>query len=407
MTDSLSRNPKRIIIPILIISIPLFLFVAINVVSKVDYRNSDFFSFWLAGRMTWLHQNPYSVEQWVNAHHQFGATWISDPFFLYPLPLAIIFAPLGLLSLDSAYIVWIFVSQLFILFSIFSLVLSQKVRKWEHLIIPVIVGTFLFRPTLVTLRNGQLGAFLLLILSLTIVLWDHHKWWQGCIVLSLASLKPTIGLPILGFIGFWLLTQRKFGAILSIILTEFAIYAIGRLLNPQWLYKYVSIGNQKLLSTFGYSPTVWGLGGLVCNHVRLCTLGIGIIVSLLLTIGVFWFLLKNKNSCTPAMIFSLIIPLVVSITPYIWAYDQLILIVPISAISIAMLRQNYPYVLAAVTPILVTFLSLVLLYLATILRHDIWGIFVPILSLSLVFLLYSKRLNPRNSVAGGKSAQGA
>ncbi|MGA7607447.1 MAG: hypothetical protein WCA79_16135, partial [Anaerolineales bacterium] len=64
-----------------------------------DYTNANFFFFWLAGRMMWTGQNPYNATQWLAGHDAYGATWKPNQIFPYPLPLAFLMAPLGLISL--------------------------------------------------------------------------------------------------------------------------------------------------------------------------------------------------------------------------------------------------------------------------------------------------------------------
>jgi hypothetical protein len=132
---SLSRN----LILVLIFGGFSFL-VAEKIVRWVDYLNSDFFSFWLSGRMMWTGQSPYFEYDWVQGHIIYGATWISDTSFLYPLPLALFYTPLGLLSLYNAYIIWIISLEVLIVSSVFALFFQLTKSERIKYIIPFLVG---------------------------------------------------------------------------------------------------------------------------------------------------------------------------------------------------------------------------------------------------------------------------
>ncbi len=92
-----------IIIPFIAIT---FFIIARTIVNSVDYHNSDFFTFWLSGRLASQGLNPYDRQFWIAGHHQYGATWMPNETFIYPLQVSLLFIPLGLLDLFQAYILW-------------------------------------------------------------------------------------------------------------------------------------------------------------------------------------------------------------------------------------------------------------------------------------------------------------
>ena len=103
-----------LLIPVLVV---VFVFFVILVINQVDYPNSDFFTFWLSGRLFSLGENPYDRQVWIGGHHQFGATWIPNATFIYPMPITLLFAPLGLLPLPQAFIIWVILSLCMIFFA--------------------------------------------------------------------------------------------------------------------------------------------------------------------------------------------------------------------------------------------------------------------------------------------------
>ena len=149
----------------------IFLCISIWVVYPQDYADTDFFSFWLAGYSLLAGKDPYSADWWTLGHHKYGAEWISDATFLYPLPLAIFLIPLGLLSLEQAFVLWVFLSQWLILLAAVLLLRRANWQVHKKYVLPILVGIYLFRPVILTLLHGQLGALFLLILVLMMMLW--------------------------------------------------------------------------------------------------------------------------------------------------------------------------------------------------------------------------------------------
>ena len=54
-------SPQFLALLFLLALSPLFVLFAIKLVNSLEYQNSDFFTFWLAGWMRWVGQDPYST----------------------------------------------------------------------------------------------------------------------------------------------------------------------------------------------------------------------------------------------------------------------------------------------------------------------------------------------------------
>ena len=181
-------------------------------------------------------------------------------------------------------------------------------------LLPLLAGAFLFRATVVTLRNGQLGAALLLVLSLVILSWERHKWFIGGLLIAFLALKPTLGLPLLGLIGLWLLRQRKFTALAGILVTSIILFLARFLHDPGWVAKFLSFGAYKLSSNFGISPTLWGISNMVCNHNPGCGLWLGAGLIVVLLAGLIYWLLQRRSPTSPALVIILVIPVIIMVT---------------------------------------------------------------------------------------------
>jgi hypothetical protein len=361
-----------------------FLIISVWIVSTQDYADTDFFSFWLAGYSIRVGEDPYDAEWWTLAHDMFGAEWISDATFLYPLPLAIFFIPLGFFSLKQAFVLWIFLSQWMILLASVLLLRRENWSMNKKYFLPILVGIFLFRPVILTMFHGQLGAFFLLILVIMLILWANHKWLLGGLLLPLLALKPSFGLLIGAMLGIWLIAQKKWTALAGVLVACFGLCLLGWLYNPTWISEFLAIGSGKLGQTFGYSPTVWGVSGQLCSQSRICTVIFGGLFGGLLLIAYFYMLLKSADNLSSTMGMSLIIPIALLVTPYGWAYDQILLIIPILIVIMAMTSRGFPYIVPAALFLLISLLALVFVLLAMEIEYDMWSAGITLVCLSLV-----------------------
>ncbi len=391
---------KRLyIIIIILVVLTTFTGIAIEIVDSIEYRNTDFFSYWLAGRMIIHGQDPYDSSAWIAGHQLFGATWISDPEFLYPLPLAFIFAPLGLLTLYSAYVVWVVVLEVTISISVWLLLKNTGKLKIQN-ILPVIAGVVLFRPTIITLYGGQLSGFLLLVLASVVYLWRREKWWQGCILMAFLILKPNLGFPIIGLLSLWLVLEKRARLLFWVAGSVLGLAATGLLYNSHWCTDYLAIGNSKLSLTFGYSPTIWGMLSYLSGSKMVPTIIIGGILALAIIGGYFFFLLRNPSKSTPAEVISMVTTITLLVTPYTWPYDQLLLVVPVLFLVNMMIEMKFPYLISATFWIIIDILTLGLLAISGIIKMEIFNGLIPLLIFGIsLFILNQKWRVPLKSPA--------
>jgi hypothetical protein len=337
---------------------------------------TDFFTFWLAGRMTIQGQDVYSETLWTAGHHYYGSTWMPNPIFPYPIPLSVMLVPLGLLSLKSAYTLWVFITQGVLAFSVFLLTESWEGEEREALRYILIVSMFLFRPVLITLITAQLVGLFLFVSSLAVYFWKKEKWFLGGLVISLLNLKPSYGALLLALLGIWLLSQKQGRAILAIILGNLALGIIGFIQNPQWIQLFIETGRRKASQTFGLNPTIWGVANVICNGNSSCVAALSG-MTLLFLMGLYIHLVySNRNSrLDPLGVLALAIPIALLTTPYNWAYDQILLIVTI-VFCVQEMARGHKY-LPRIFPFLLDLICLLLLVWAYFYGMDVWSLLVP------------------------------
>jgi len=107
------------------------------------------------------------------------------------------------------------------------------------------------------------------------------------------------------------------------------------------------LGSNKLAETFGGSPTVWGLGALISHNHITATLIIGGLPGLAILFMFFRAILHAHATLRPLSVLALAVSVTLLITPYTWTYDQLLLVLPLSAVILAMDRRGAPFPLTA------------------------------------------------------------
>ncbi len=367
-------------LPIIIVLASL---LAIRIVNSIDYRNNDFFTFWLAGHLVIKGGNPYDSTQWLAGHHEFGVTWIPNQAYVYPLPLSLLSAPLGLLPLKTAYMVWVALSELMILGSLALLVFSRADQSLRKFLFPVLMGLILFRPAVLTLINGQISAWLLLILAAVVYLWEHGYWEWGSLLLPLLMLKPNLGVPILALVGLWLLVKKQYRSIGLITLGLVALLLIGFLQNPHWVSDYWSIGNVKVSQNIWGGPTLWGLGFLVCAHNASHTLIFGGFTSLLLISAYVWFIVLRWKDISAFTLMSLTVVVTLLVTPYMWTYEQLLLLLPVLDLIWMLSKKGSRFLVSSILFLEVDLLMVILLVFNTLLKIESFNAIVPLFLLGL------------------------
>lgn len=365
-------------LPILIL---LAAWLAMRIVNSIDFRNNDFFTFWLAGRLAAQGGDPYSPAQWLAGHHEFGVTWIPNQAYVYPLPLSLLYLPLGLLDLKTAYIVWVALSILMMLAALVLLVRSRSSGRFSRYFVPLLVGLIFFRPAVLTLTNGQMSAFLVLLLAVVIYLWDQGKWEAGAAILPLLMLKPNLGAPLVVLLGLWLLVHKRWRSLAVMAGGLLALLLIGILQNPHWVIDYWSIGNLKVSQNLWGVPTLWGLGSLLCGRTSGCTLAFGGVTSALLVAAFIWLVIGRWKDISPFTLTALASAVTLLVTPYIWTYDQLLLLLPVVDLTARLDRSSSRIPLALALFLGVDVLIIVLLVFDTLLDVEIFNALIPLLIL--------------------------
>ena len=374
--QKLKRYWLLIIFPI-VVAVCFIIAIRMDKSMQAARNDRDFLPFWLAGRMIVNGENPYDAGQWSAGYSQYENSLLVNPAFLYPLPLAQAFAPLGLLPMRNAYIVWVTISELMILASLSSLLLMDKSEHAKLIFVPILAGLALFRPTILTLTQGQVSVLFLFGLTGIALSWQRQRWFLGGLLLGLLALKPNLGAPLIALLAAWLLLNQHWRALLGTLVSGIVLLIAGLIYDPAWVAQYWHVGGNKLAGTFGGSPTVWGLGALISHNNLTTTLLIGGFGALIILIGFFRVILLPHTTMSPLSILSLAVCVTLLVTPYTWTYDQLLLLLPVVAVTLGLDRMGVRFPLTvAILPGL-DILVIILLVFDAILQVEILNVIIP------------------------------
>jgi len=389
-----------ITIAVILIGGMIFLRARISATS-FDFQSSNFTFFWLAGRMVLEGENPYDESQYLAGHETYGIKWQPNKIFPYPLPLAIFCIPLGILSLPAAYITWQVISLVIVAITIFALLNHWQESAQRRLLVPIFAALFFFGPLYLTLHTGSIGAFALLSVLGAILLLEKGKSLPAGIVLSLTILKPPQGLTILLLAGIWFLARRDWNAIYGVAIGGISLLVIGMIQDPLWLIKFRGASEAVMDRTLGVHSNVWAFAYLACAGKSPCSTLLGGTMGLiLLGLGGF-FLWKNQpKGAAPAKVtaweaFNVILPIAFASTVYLWAYDQLLYIIPIVWIIGTLVQRTKSYIHALLFLVVVDAFSFYALVQQALTHKDLWSLATTVIVLGTTLgLMYLNAKKP-------------
>lgn len=154
--------------------------------------------------------------------------------------------------------------------------------------------------------------------------------------------KASIGGILVLLAGWYFLRHKKYSALAGIGACGITLFLFGFAINPNWVLEFFSILLTKYNQTFGYNPTIWGLTFYITGFRFTSAMAIGATVTISLLI-LYVYLVWHTRSLTPAEVIGLAIPVTLLVTPYIWPYDQILLLFPIVQIMVMMKNLQVKY----------------------------------------------------------------
>ena len=261
----------------------------------------------------------------------------ADKFFLarfpYPPWYALSTFYLGLMPAKAAATLW-FELNLVMLFLSVWLLTDGWPGRLRLITFPL---ALFFVPVLGALSVGQYDFPVLLGASLLIYSLRRENVPLTVLGLVLLTFKPHVGALVLLVALGWLLVNRDgFGqrVIRSLIVAGVILFAVGFLADPAWilsypgmLLSYQSEGNVSSCSECASLP-VW-LSRWLFDGSLTIAVGIGL---LLLVLFIFVSYLLRSRLQSPEFLFSAALLVTLLVSPYLYNYDFLLMLVPFAFI---------------------------------------------------------------------------
>ena len=354
----------------------LVVLALIVVAGQNGMYNRDWFTFWGGGRGVLQSANIYNSTTWATITRENGSTWFPNPIFIFAPPTAILFAPFAALRVDVAAFVWTFCSALFIVLAVIILARELRWQRAKSLAPLLSLGLLFFLPVLLTLLMGQISALVLVLVVSAAVLWDRGAWFAGGLLLGLAIVKPQPVAFLLPMLALWTIWHQRWRALGGLLLS-FALSALATFaLFPNFLSEWQGAMLSKVGGVSARMPTVWGITADLLGATLLATLSAVTLILVVVAIGV-WLIARWRArvlELTSALLIGSVI-----VSPYLWNYDQVVLIAPL-VVALARLDQRTRDARSVVAALLIfDALAFGLLIVASVRLADTFSIALPLL----------------------------
>jgi hypothetical protein len=311
----------------------LLTFLAMGIVLAANYvllagqaggmTRKDFMTLWTGGRALVLGLNPYDEAVWRPLSTSYGDTWLPNAICVYPMWTILFFVPFSFLPTQMAGAMWMTLCEIALLGGI---VLTAHALRWpkygSHL--PwLLIGLALFRPIFPAISNGQLAPMLFFLLAAAYYSHTRGHFFAAGVLLALQIAKPNLTLLFVPLVGLILLTRRDWRTLSGLVAGGLALLAASWIVLPGWVLSWLGAAEKARMASI--TPTWWGLSYDLVGEAHWQLLAGGGVAAIILgTVLVIWRE-RHEN-----LLFSTGLALAVSTfaTPYLWAYDQLVLFFP-------------------------------------------------------------------------------
>jgi hypothetical protein len=281
---------------------------------------------WLGGHLVLTGQNPYDPAAWQSAKDTLLPRPDIFPYYIYPIWVAILAVPFGLLPPLSALAVWTTLNVLLIYANLRLVyhLLQRKLSNVEGVILMTLVLFFI--PTIHLLLEGQYNLLLLFLILLSLVGMQSRPSWINGLLLAFALSKPqSFWLPV-GALLWWALVRRRWSELLGFLACSAALWIGPLLVYPNWWTEWLDITREQSIRLLEITPSFWGLARQLTPSVA-TPLALGLSLVTIFGAGLWWFRRVGESSTYPWEVAPLfMIGLLVSF--YGLLYEQVGLVFP-------------------------------------------------------------------------------
>ena len=291
---------------------------------------SDFMLIYLGGKGLLEGIDLYDPHAWKMLHVQFAGIYRDNPIFLYPLPAAFLFAPFALFSIRWGATLWLLVNEVLLILGVGWIMRQRKEKIGLSEFCSLVILIALYQPVIITIASGQYSMFMLVVLLASYAFLFREQDWLAGILASLLMLRPNPFVFFFPAMVIWAITRKRWKYPAGLVAAGFFMLVISEFIRPGWLGIWISytigIGG-KLVTYAPISPTLSGLLGELNTSISpLAITWLQWLITVPLIIGGVWISLRRES--TTGLIMSVLVTLSLSITPYAWNYDHIVLLFP-------------------------------------------------------------------------------
>jgi hypothetical protein len=278
-------------------------------------------------------QNPYSADNILQVQRE-AYPDLGYPMYSWNPPwLGALLLPLGALPFPQATTTWLLVNLLLIAASslgIWWLFDGHRSPSFLWIALPI---ALLFAQTLTVLDTGQITTFVLVGVVGFLVAFKLERDILAGAFLALVTVKPHLVFLWLPLVFLWTLEKRRWHVWLGFGLALTILLIILTTLFPSWPRAYYAILNSP--PTNWVTPTLGGLMVIVRGENWTRFLGLVFLPGAV----VLWW--KTRH-CSPELITAGLLPISLALAVFGWSYDQILLLLPIIATVVSLVRRELP-----------------------------------------------------------------
>jgi len=229
----------------------------------------DFIRYWSSTRLMLTQNNPYDMDilrkldlippekmkDW-----KLVETW-NPPWLL------LILSPIGILPFEIAVPVWTFINTLLICLAMYITWSYYASPEDQKSLLVVLLLTFWYSNTLLTIQIGQISSILLISIVLGAYWMDRKKYFLAGLILALLTIKPHITYLALFTIFIWGLRHKQWKLFYGMAIMIMLSFLFVWIFVPGWLGFYLNTLQKLPLSNMSTSTftslveLLWGFSG--------------------------------------------------------------------------------------------------------------------------------------------------
>jgi hypothetical protein len=340
----------------LVLAATLVVLSLVLIIANIRWPLEDFSEYWSAGRLNAAGSNPYDPGLMLREQRQIG--WPdSAPVMMYNPPWTLALAmPMGALPFGLARSVWLPLQLFLTLWSVSRLWIlyggapEDTRRVW-------LLG-LLWSPTLLALRFGQLSPVILLGLAGFLACLVHGREFAAGAFLALTAVKPQLVALVWVPVGLWAVADRRWKVFAGAAIAGVMGSVVALSTNPSVFAQYFALMSSAPPTGTFESPNIATVLRALSGSEGSWTQYVPTVAGAA-AVALLWYRRRNAwdwRDHLPALV--IISCLLTSYGG--WAFDLVVLLVPIVALA-AIVTRNPRRVLRVIG--VVVFLAVSLLAL--------------------------------------------